>query len=182
MNEIAQVCVRLHEADNVVTVTRALETGVKVDGVTTLGLIPRGHKVATRKITKGEAVRKYAQIIGYASGDIEAGEHVHTHNVEFRNTAGALRILDRPAPCPGAGDARHLHGIPPRQRQGRHAQLHRHHHLGQLLRNRRRMIASAFGPEELAALSRMSTAWLPSSTALDAAWPVPAKVSKRCSG
>ena len=26
------------------------------------------------------------QCIGYASVEIKAGEHVHTHNVEFRNT------------------------------------------------------------------------------------------------
>jgi altronate hydrolase len=31
-------------------------------------------------------VRKYAQVIGYASQDIAAGDHVHTHNTEFRNT------------------------------------------------------------------------------------------------
>ena len=34
----------------------------------------------------GDPVRKYAQLIGYASCDIAAGDHVHTHNVEFRNT------------------------------------------------------------------------------------------------
>jgi altronate hydrolase len=37
-------------------------------------------------ISKGEAIRKYAQVIGYASQDIAPGEHVHTQNVEFRNT------------------------------------------------------------------------------------------------
>ena len=29
-------------------------------------------------------MRKYGQIIGFASRDIAAGEHVHTHNVEYR--------------------------------------------------------------------------------------------------
>jgi altronate hydrolase len=37
-------------------------------------------------IAQGEAVRKYAQVIGYASQDIAAGDHVHTINTEFRNT------------------------------------------------------------------------------------------------
>jgi altronate hydrolase len=78
--------VRLDPADNVVTATRALEAGVSVEATTTRSLIPSGHKIATADIAKGEALRKYAQIIGYASCDIAAGDHVHTQNVEFRNT------------------------------------------------------------------------------------------------
>ena len=78
--------VRLDPADNVVTATRALEAGVSVEGTTTRSLIPSGHKIATADIARGEALRKYAQIIGYASCDIAAGDHVHTQNVEFRNT------------------------------------------------------------------------------------------------
>ena len=35
----------------------------------------------------GDPVRKYSQLIGYASCDIMPGDHVHTHNVDFRNTA-----------------------------------------------------------------------------------------------
>ncbi len=31
-------------------------------------------------------VRKYAQFIGLAHEDIAPGDHVHTHNLEFRNT------------------------------------------------------------------------------------------------
>ncbi|WP_298841573.1 UxaA family hydrolase [uncultured Roseobacter sp.] len=78
--------VRLDPSDNVVTATRALEAGVAVEGVTTRVLIPSGHKIAVEDITAGAPIRKYAQIIGYAAGDITAGDHVHTQNVEFRNT------------------------------------------------------------------------------------------------
>ncbi|WP_195821212.1 UxaA family hydrolase [Roseobacter sp. MH60115] len=78
--------VRLDPADNVVTATRALEVGVAFESVTTRALIPSGHKIATRDIAKGEAIRKYAQVIGYAADDIAAGDNVHTQNVEFRNT------------------------------------------------------------------------------------------------
>ena len=78
--------VRLDTADNVVTATRALQVGVPIEDTETRSMIPKGHKIATRKIAQGEAVRKYAQVIGYASADIEAGAHVHTHNVAFRNT------------------------------------------------------------------------------------------------
>ncbi|MEM9433118.1 MAG: altronate dehydratase family protein [Pseudomonadota bacterium] len=78
--------VRLDSSDNVVTAIRALETGIAVEDTTTRALIPSGHKIATCAIAKGEPVRKYAQVIGYAGSDISAGDHVHTHNLEFRNT------------------------------------------------------------------------------------------------
>ncbi|MEM7318951.1 MAG: altronate dehydratase family protein [Pseudomonadota bacterium] len=78
--------VRLDHADTVVTATQALEIGAVVEGITTQALIPSGHKIATTAMTSGDPVRKYAQIIGYASQDIRPGEHVHTHNLSFRNT------------------------------------------------------------------------------------------------
>lgn len=78
--------VRLDRADNVVTATRALEVGVVIEEVQTTALIPSGHKIATAAIAKGDPVRKYAQLIGYAATNIKAGDHVHTQNVEFRNT------------------------------------------------------------------------------------------------
>ena len=78
--------IRLDASDNVVTATRALEAGTQVETVTTTGLIPSGHKIATQAIPKGGEIRKYAQLIGYASTDIAPGDHVHTQNTEFRNT------------------------------------------------------------------------------------------------
>ena len=73
--------IRLSPSDNVVTATVALEAGQ--EGAAQL--IPRGHKLATSDIARGQPVLKYAQIIGYAARDIGCGEHVHTHNLEFRN-------------------------------------------------------------------------------------------------
>ncbi len=84
--------VRLDTSDNVVTATRALEVGTVIDGVRTRALIPSGHKIATANIASGAPVRKYAQLIGYASTEILAGDHVHTHNVEFRNIEGAYEF------------------------------------------------------------------------------------------
>ncbi|MEO0866611.1 MAG: UxaA family hydrolase, partial [Pseudomonadota bacterium] len=78
--------IRLDPSDTVVTATRALEFGAAVEGVATRALIPSGHKIATCDMPTGEAIRKYAQVIGYAACDIAAGDHVHTHNVEFRGT------------------------------------------------------------------------------------------------
>ena len=78
--------VRLDASDNVVTATRALDAGVAIEDTHTAALIPSGHKIATCAIAKGAPIRKYAQLIGYAAEDIAPGAHVHTHNVEFRNT------------------------------------------------------------------------------------------------
>ena len=97
--------VRLNRSDTVVTATQALEIGAVVEEVATKALIPSGHKVATVAMRKGDPVRKYAQLIGYASLDIMPGDHVHTHNVEFRNTAmfyeysTDLRPIDRASNC-----------------------------------------------------------------------------------
>ena len=74
--------IRLDRADTVVTATKALEVDSRIENVQTRALIPSGHKVATLAMKAGEPVRKYAQLIGYASQDIAAGDHVHTHNVD----------------------------------------------------------------------------------------------------
>ena len=76
--------VRLHSADNVVVAARALAAGTTVDGVTLRGDVPSGHKIAVADIPAGQPVRKYNQIIGFASEAIAAGDHVHTQNVAFQ--------------------------------------------------------------------------------------------------
>jgi altronate hydrolase len=76
--------VRLHAADNVVVAAREIPEGTVVGGVPARRAIPRGHKVAVAEIAEGEPVRKYNQIIGFATVPIAPGDHVHTHNVEFR--------------------------------------------------------------------------------------------------
>jgi altronate hydrolase len=77
--------IRIHEADNVVIARQQLLGGtvLAAEGVTTSGLIPPGHKVATVFIAAGEAVRRYNQIIGTATQNILPGQHVHTHNLAF---------------------------------------------------------------------------------------------------
>lgn len=44
--------------------------------------VPLGHKVALRDIAAGEPLVKYGVVIGRATRDIKAGEHVHVHNVK----------------------------------------------------------------------------------------------------
>ena len=65
MSDTKPITIRLNEADNVV-VTRAdilAGTVIPHESVKTLTSVPAGHKIATAPIGKGEAVRKYNQII-----------------------------------------------------------------------------------------------------------------------
>ncbi len=41
-----------------------------------------GHKVAMRAISAGEKIIKYGVSIGSATRAIQAGEHVHLHNMQ----------------------------------------------------------------------------------------------------
>jgi len=75
--------IRLHPADDVVIARAQLVGGTPIEHLTSRGLIPPGHKVAMRAIAPGEAVRRYNQIIGFASQPIAPGEHVHTHNLDM---------------------------------------------------------------------------------------------------
>ena len=81
--------IRIHPQDNVVIARRQLLGGTVLpqEGVTVSGLVPPGHKVATKNIAPGEPVRRYDQIIGVATQAIAAGEHVHTHNLAFSDFA-----------------------------------------------------------------------------------------------
>src|SRR5438552_2474180 len=80
---------RLNPADDVVIACRELETGTNLlkENVVCKDRIPAGHKVATRAIAKGEPVRRYSQIIGFATQPIAAGQHVHVHTLEVRDFA-----------------------------------------------------------------------------------------------
>ncbi len=74
--------IRLNAADNVAIALADLRPGAAVaPGVAALAPVPRGHKVALRPIAAGEAVIRYGQTIGQATGGIAAGAHVHTHNL-----------------------------------------------------------------------------------------------------
>ena len=79
--------IRLHPNDDVVIARAQLVGGTQLldEKVTVSGLVPPGHKVATRAIKSGEPVRRYNQIIGFASRDIAPGEHVHLNNLAMGN-------------------------------------------------------------------------------------------------
>jgi altronate hydrolase len=74
--------VQLHPDDDVVIARHQLIAGMRIrSSLAVRGLIPAGHKLAVRGIEAGAPVRRYGQIIGFATRVIEAGEHVHTHNL-----------------------------------------------------------------------------------------------------
>lgn len=100
----AVLTIRLNPNDNVVVAVTQLAAGTSIEGegFVTQDPVPFGHKVASSAIKKGQAVRKYGQVIGVASVDISAGAHVHVHNLAFsdlREGAGvAPKFLRHDAP------------------------------------------------------------------------------------
>ena len=71
---------RLSPADNLVVAIEPILPGATAEGVTALARVPKGHKMATAAIAVGEPIRKFGQIIGFATVPIRPGEHIHTHN------------------------------------------------------------------------------------------------------
>ena len=80
---------RLNPADDVVIACRELEAGTNLlkENTVVRERIPAGHKVATRAIAVNQPVRRYNQIIGFATRPVEQGAHVHVHNLEVRDFA-----------------------------------------------------------------------------------------------
>ena len=73
--------IRLHPDDNVVIARATLLPGTPVaEGLAAAERVPAGHKVAVRPIEPGEAVRRYGQVIGFATQPIAPGRHVHVQN------------------------------------------------------------------------------------------------------
>ncbi len=145
--------VRLDSSDNVVTLTADVGVDQELAGVMTQEKIPRGHKIAIADISAGDAVRKYAQVIGYAKNDIKTGQHVHTHNLEFRAVDANYEFatdLRHPTPVvAGKGDS--FQGY--RRTDGR---VGTRNYIAIVTTvncsaTAARLIADAFGPEELAA-------------------------------
>ena len=82
---LADCALLLRPDDDVAVTTRELPPGTRVRTATVelvvAGGVPRSHKLAVRAVRAGDAVHKYGQLIGRATADIAAGEHVHSHNL-----------------------------------------------------------------------------------------------------
>ncbi|GLO09019.1 dehydratase [Pseudomonas putida] len=78
----ANAVIRLNPLDDVLVARQPLTEGLLLDeGIVVREPIPAGHKVAAHALSAGQALRRYGQIIGFASQAIAAGEHVHVHNL-----------------------------------------------------------------------------------------------------
>jgi altronate hydrolase len=85
MEQLSRV-LKLNDADDVAIARNALAAGTtleEVGGLVARNDIPAAHKIALHPIAVGDAVRRYGQIIGFATNPIAPGEHVHTHNVSI---------------------------------------------------------------------------------------------------
>ena len=83
MLQAIESTIRLHPDDDVVIARAEIPTGTLLtrEKVHALVTIPAGHKLSVRDVAQGEPLRRYNQIIGFATRPIKAGEHVHVHNL-----------------------------------------------------------------------------------------------------
>ncbi|HEX3373846.1 MAG TPA: altronate dehydratase family protein [Edaphobacter sp.] len=74
---------KLGSSDDVVVALKPLAAGQSLNGLrlTAASAIPAGHKLAIHPIAPGQPVRKFNQIIGFATQPIAIGELVHSHNL-----------------------------------------------------------------------------------------------------
>jgi len=79
------LCLILHPDDDVAVLKRPARAGTELTGGPTALVVRQvigpGHKIAIRAARKGDPLKKYGQVFGFAGSDIAPGDHVHTHNV-----------------------------------------------------------------------------------------------------
>src|SRR5262245_25354924 len=84
-HDLREKAIILHPDDDVAIAKAPIAAGtVLEDGPARIAVvcdIRPGHKVARRARAVGESVRRYGQVIGFATRPIAQGEHVHTHNL-----------------------------------------------------------------------------------------------------
>ncbi|MGH2444124.1 MAG: UxaA family hydrolase [Chloroflexota bacterium] len=80
-----EVAIQLHPADDVAIARLDLAPGLTLQlGRSEIGvrqMIPAAHKLALRRRKPGDPIRRYGQIIGFATAEILPGDHVHSHNL-----------------------------------------------------------------------------------------------------
>ena len=82
---ITEVAIVLNPADDVAIAKKEIPAGTVLEDaggrIEVRQDIRPGHKVARHARGRGEAVRRYGQVIGFATADIAVGDHVHTQNL-----------------------------------------------------------------------------------------------------
>ncbi|MBX0329814.1 altronate dehydratase family protein [Oscillochloris sp. ZM17-4] len=100
--------IRLHPDDDVAVALMPLPPGRKIAAgglsVRAAAAIPAGHKVALREVAAGQPVRRYGQVIGFATDTIAAGAHVHSHNLAVGSMTMEYEFGTDVRPIPGIPD------------------------------------------------------------------------------
>jgi altronate hydrolase len=86
--DLNDVAVLLSKEDTVAIAKQPLMPGTILrlnDGqeVRVAQMIPPGHKVALNDVAEGDPIRRYGQIIGFATQPISIGQHIHTQNMSI---------------------------------------------------------------------------------------------------
>ena len=87
----------LNKNDNVAVTPFIIPAKTKIEGqnISSIDDIPFGHKICLKTVNKGDPVIKYDQIIGFASKNINPGEHVHSHNLEFKDFDRKFKVIEK---------------------------------------------------------------------------------------
>ncbi|MBV9085744.1 MAG: altronate dehydratase [Acidobacteriaceae bacterium] len=79
----------LNPNDNVAVARVRLGSGQEIQAAGTNIIaqhdVPAGHKIALHPIAAGELVYRYGNVIGFATKRIAPGEHVHVHNLGYKD-------------------------------------------------------------------------------------------------
>jgi altronate hydrolase len=103
---------RLHPDDDVAIALVPLSANRKIEvagrPLRLAANVDAGHKLALRGIEVGQPVRRYGQVIGFATRPIAPGDHVHSHN---------LAVGDMKLDYQFGTDVRPVQLIPPEERR-----------------------------------------------------------------
>src|SRR5262245_61965746 len=120
---LTEKTVVLRPEDDVAVAKAELAAGtILEDGPTRIEVrqdIKPGHKVARRAVATGSPVRRYGQVIGFATRDIAIGDHVHTQNLGIGELGREYEFCTdvRPVDYYPAGQMRYFDGY--RREDGR---------------------------------------------------------------
>jgi len=82
---LSEKAIVLRGEDDVAIAKAALPAGTVLDDdgarIEVRQDVTPGHKVARHAVREGQPVRRYGQVIGFATKDIAVGDHVHTQNL-----------------------------------------------------------------------------------------------------
>src|SRR6267143_5483556 len=87
IHKLTDRAIVLKPEDDVAVAKAVLDVGAVLDDgghpIEVRQDIKPGHKIARHAVRRGQPVRRYGQVIGFATQDIVIGEHVHTHNLDI---------------------------------------------------------------------------------------------------